>query len=286
MIPYSGDSDLSKDITLLPKTSGNCENDSPLSSPGINKQIIRKQYATFIRYTSIVGTLCDHFAYQTLSHQEAYLISINARTILGLPLTICVSNYTTRRCDLYTSLTATNKFTTQTYLLPPMSKNTNGYDIDVSNLGIKGSPSVNDLRSIQIVPIPYNYLSSIKSVASLSHSMDNSLTSEEINPDTFLTSLPQSSANSTLIEFSHSFEGGWNAYAVSSPNIVSEYLPFLFALPVSHILVNNWENGWQLQSSKKSYLVIIYIPQYLETIGFLCLLGVFLGLIYKKFKKN
>jgi hypothetical protein len=56
-------------------------------------------------------------------------------------------------------------------------------------------------------------------------------------------------------------------------NFWSENFPFLFGNEVkNHVLVNNWENGWILSNKEQSNLVIVYLPQYLEYLGFIILL--------------
>jgi hypothetical protein len=48
---------------------------------------------------------------------------------------------------------------------------------------------------------------------------------------------------------------------------LSTYLPFLFGHRLSdHILANNWANGWQTESGGR--IIILYLPQYLEYLGY------------------
>jgi len=49
-------------------------------------------------------------------------------------------------------------------------------------------------------------------------------------------------------------------------------IPFFQPEIKNHLLVNNWENGWRLPPSiishQPSTITIIYLPQYLEYLGF------------------
>jgi hypothetical protein len=41
----------------------------------------------------------------------------------------------------------------------------------------------------------------------------------------------------------------------------------------NHVLINNWENGWILNSKldNNSKIIIVYLPQYLEFAGFMAI---------------
>jgi len=73
---------------------------------------------------------------------------------------------------------------------------------------------------------------------------------------------------------SQSFNSGWKAYGVNKLNFVSEIFPFAFGKEIKqHILVNNWENGWILEPKNDNRnIIIIYLPQYLEYLGFVTLI--------------
>jgi len=261
-IPFSGNQLLSSDITKLPKTNGQCPNNPYSDSTVGGKQIIEGKDNPYIRYSTEKGSLCDHFSYQNLSQDSAYLIVLNSRNIAGLPLSLCVTNYASKRCDIYANLSHFSDFENDIFLLPPMkgenkdSSSKEGFDININSLGIKGTPSVNDLRSIEIIPIPYSWMSQIKNFNKDIKLKDNVLT------------------------FSYSFDPGWKAYEVQNSNFLSLYLPFFFGKELkNHVLVNNWENGWLLEnshlSSVNSRLVIVFWPQYLEYLGFIILFGTF-----------
>jgi len=270
-LPYSSNRQLSQDITKLPKTNGFCPNTPFSNSPLIKKQILENNNDRFIRYESIDGVLCDHFSYQNLSQNEAYLVAITSRHIKGLPSTLCITNTVSKHCDIYTTLSSYKDFNTDIFLLPPQIKDENGFDINIGNLGIKKSPSINDLKSIEIIPIPYKWLTQIKT----------------LDPN------PKQNPNSVLV-LPQSFEKGWKAYRINvkcqMSNVkcfIQTSFPFIFGEELKdHILVNGWENGWILNSgtmkqSNNETIVILFLPQYLEYLGFLLLLGTGVWLIKK-----
>lgn len=244
-VPFSNEFNF--DITNIPKTTGDCVTSQRINSPNKQLEIIKKELTQFIEYSSEVGSVCDHFSYQNLPHNQGYLIMVTAKNITGLPLYMCVSNYLSKRCDIYAQMTKSKDFVQDMFLLPPMGKGT-GFDININNLGIKKTPSINQLKSIQIIPFPYAWASQIEGEEK------NTVTSQ-------LFILPQS------------YNSGWKAYEVDS--FLSKTFPFLFGKELkNHVLVNNWENGWILPSTfdlQSSTLVTLYLPQYLEYIGFILL---------------
>lgn len=282
---YSGDPTASKDITQLPKTNGSCSDQSPLSSPDIFKQIIKEQGNNLIRYTALLGSLCDHFSYPTLSQKQGYIIQMTARNLEGLPITLCVTNDTTKRCDLYTTLSSNKNFTTDSFILPPMNT-TNGFDVNISSLGIKGSPSINELKSITIVPLPYTYATSLSDATSFTKSTQQQIKTISYNSLLYSSTIPTVD-NKDVLALSQTYEAGWNAYKVSSINPLTLTLPFIFGDKLPHTIVDNWENGWELNSSTSNQqVVMIFLPQYLEYLGLLFGLLSFLFLLITVVKKK
>jgi len=270
ILPYSSNKQLSQDITKLPKTNGFCPNTPFSNSPLIKKQILENNNDRFMRYESIDGLSCDHFSYQNLSQNEAYLVAITSKNVKGLPSTLCITNAVSRHCDIYTTLSSHKDFNTDIFLLPPQIKNENGFDVNIGNLGIKKSPSINDLKSIEIIPFPYKWLAQIKTVT--------------MKQPASLQGGPNNEAMNNLLVLPQSFEKGWKAYQVKSSKFkvqswANTVFPFMFGKELKdHVLVNSWANGWILNSgtmkqSNNETIVILFLPQYLEYLGFLLLLG-------------
>lgn len=250
-IAFPGSEQYSRDITTLSKTSGDCQNNQGPLAP--KKQIVKQELENYIRYIAEEGSFCDHFSYQNLPQDQAYIIAVQSRNIKGLPIRLCVANHNSKRCDLYTHLSNSPEFKQDVFLIPPMSNENNpgsGFDININNLGIKNVPSINDLSSIYIIPFPYYWLSQI-----------------EIKK-------PQKQQKEQIMVLSQSYENGWKAYEVKNNNFLTNTFPFILGREVKdHVLVNNWANGWILpEASKSSRVIMVFLPQYLEYLGFLILL--------------
>lgn len=103
------------------------------------------------------------------------------------------------------------------------------------------------------------------------------------------------SDNNQYLVLSQSYDKGWKAYRIRNQEsgirkILTDNFPFLFGEEITdHVLVNNWENGWKIGNQKlvvssqlnneittnyslPTTIVIVYLPQYLEYLGFALLL--------------
>jgi len=284
-LPFSllPDQEITLDVSDMERNMNGC----PSANSGQN--IRKEKHDQFIRYFSLNGAFCDHYPVLNLTRDQGYLISITSKNIEGLPLRLCIVNYISKRCDLYTHLSDSQTFTENLFLLPP-ANGVVGFDINFNNFAVKKNPSINDIKSIKIIPFPYKGLSQIEQY---------SLTNEN--------------KEISVITFSESFEKGWKAYDIKLKTqnsklktFVASYFPMLFGEELEHVLVNNWENGWVLQNQKSihdsigdknqkynsnvkaeqfnntdnSTIVIVFLPQYLEYLGFVLLIGTFVALLF------
>lgn len=262
---FSNAATMEADLIL---SSGNdCTPKNPSEINSFQKNVVKDNLGNFIEYSSSGGSFCEHFSYLTLPRDQGYLLSIESRNIKGLPIRLCVSNYISKRCDLFTHLSDSEEFTKELFLIPPTDQSV-GFDININNFSVKNTPSVNDIKSIGVSPFAYNTLS---------------------QAETYPISAQNEGKN--VIVYSQSFDSGWKAYTVKNNNWLNTFFPFLFGKEIKeHVLVNNWANGWILPSSesplrseaskvKSSEFVIIYWPQYLEYIGLGVLLITFVWLI-------
>lgn len=270
----------------FPQQSTKCENLQFITRGEGKRQIIKKN-TSFIHYEVEDGLLCDHFSYSNLSHSSGYLVSITSRNISGLPLTLCLSNYSTKRCEIYAYLSGQKNFATKTFLLPPTnellesSTTSLGYDINIGSLGIHGSPAINDLASINIFPFPYNWLNNLAISSPNINTSTNTTTQpivlQKLSPSLF-TATNLSMDRMNLLSLQYSYDEGWKAYVLNNNSglWLKAWLPFIFGSELkTHVLVDGWANGWKLPDNLKtngSSMVFIFLPQYLQFIGTLLLL--------------
>jgi hypothetical protein len=156
-------------------------------------------------------------------------------------------------CDLEEELTPNKNFKNDYFIIPP-HYNGSGYSLVLTNTSIGSLKTINRIRTIKLLPFIYEYL--------------------QITQPSLIQN------NEFILTNNQAFEKNWRAYQIDcqASNVkcqIYKLLPFVFGRELkSHILVNNWENGWRLRPDELGYgdpkgnIVIIFWPQYLEFIGF------------------
>ncbi len=257
------------DKHFLNHEASGCE--KPKTPSAIFKQEVTKnKNLRFITYDS---ENCYAIILDRISQRNSYLIQVESKNIEGRPLQFAVINHDSRKADVDLKLPKNEKFQTDYLFLPPMKQYGAGYSLYFQGTSIGKKMSVNEIRKITSYTIPYQFLSRMVFV----------------NPD------PKKDYKKTLAFF-QSYDPGWKAYEMvnsqsSIVNGLSQVFPFLFGKPIGkHVLVNNWANGWILDSSivngqpaspqGGSSIVIIYLPQYLQYIGFILTFGTLVYLLY------
>lgn len=238
-------------------------------------------------YAKNAGTCISYFS-SILPHNQAYGIFLTAKNTSGTSLHFWLENIDQKYASIDTDLPQSNQLSQSTLILPPQDEFGQGYSLHFDNNSIGNSESKNTLTGIAMYPIPYNFLSKIKLQNEETAEKNSRLTKKQDlvishpNESTYLLRQekfsPESIGERTII-LSQAFNKGWKAYVITleSSNInnhVQEFLPFLFGKEIRrHVQVNNWENGWILSHeelrNKNQELILIYLPQYLEYLGFL-----------------
>lgn len=227
-----------------------------------NGKFFSKPDQNLLELNSKDATACSSFAIVDISPSQGYLLTVANKNIKGRPVHIWVVNEDESHTIIDTYFSRNSKLTTSYFVLPPQSESSRVYSFHFDNVSI-GDESQNDLGKIALYEIPYNTLTSFKS---------------KINGGPILK----------VLDTNQSYDPGWKAYKIAKSkwqitNSLNLIFPFVFGDELKdHVLLNNWANGFVLNDSTIEQLdsgtiVIIYLPQYLEYLGFLIL---FLPLIY------
>ncbi len=233
-----------------------------------------------VTLSSVNDTLCTSAYSATLTHNEGYLLSLSSKNIEGNPLHFWVFSESTGFAPIDINLEKEkNK---HYFFIPPMEKYGQSYSFHADNDSIGKSLTKNTLDNLEVINIPYNFISNLR-IESPKAQIGKSLklSSTHPNESLYTVELEKSPELTTLI-LSQSYDPGWKAYEFevrSQKSKVKSYfekaLPFIFGKELrTHIKVNNWENGWQTTGGKE--IVIVYLPQYLQYLGFFT---IFLALI-------
>jgi hypothetical protein len=228
----------------------------------------------FLRFTSTHQRECLSFDIPNLEHKNGYLAAVTSRHIEGRPLSLAFINDTAKHTELEVYLEKSKadvgEWQTDYFILPPLASDGLGYTVYIANDAIGSHPTVNEMRSLQIYTMPYEEMVHLRTFKgdTLKGGYNNSeITVSHPNPALYLAKLDPVSQGKTLV-LSQSFDNGWIAYDLMKKQFLT------------HVLVNNWENGWQLpQTNEPTTIVIFFWPQLLEWIGFILLPIPFLFLL-------
>lgn len=240
----------SLDPYFLNHKASNC-NSVTLPSEAYKQEAIN---GDILRFTSRNSENCYAIILSQLFQRYGYLIAIDSRHISGKRLQFAVINEDSRKVEIEYSLTANTEFEKTYVFLPPLKYYGKGYSLVFNNISIGKPETINDLKSVTVQAFPYELITNIKLIP----------------PPTVI------STKKEILSNFQSYDTGWHAYTFENePNFIQKTFPFWFGSELNdHVLVNNWANGWVINSeSKDKEIIIIFLPQYLEYAGFLLLLG-------------
>lgn len=248
-------------------------------------------------YQSKNATECDYINLHHLPHSLNYLLSFRTQFKSGLPLTVCLENHSTFRCDVHERLIKT---TLSQSIIQPIANPSEhvGYTLHVFNQSVGNRITTNLLKEIILRPIPLNF---IKSISIESDLADNGKAGADIPSFTsthpaeffYTVSIPAVDlSNNTALSLYQTKSPYWQAIQVTQEDLqLPSWLlisKILFSYPnltqLSHNDDGLWHNSWSLQncdpSSENCHLVITYLPQYLQFFGFIFLLTPFVVFLF------
>ena len=274
------------DIEYLNKEVHSC---NPFNTGVMKQGIVKEEDKTWLRFESVGSSNCLDIDLPVLTHKTGYLVKIESRYIKGKQLVFSVINKDSKRNEIETylpKLPATNSF----FIIPPMEEYGQGYTLHFDNVSIGRQETINDLGRIEVYPIPYRLLKGLR-IVSDSSGRDyypfidkNSFQVEHPNPSFYKISFNNTAIdqlNKDILVLSQAYHQGWVAFSLN----FSMWKPFVY----DHFLVNNWENGWQLNNSTMKQfnnetmtIYLFFWPQMLEYLGFGLLIGVGVWVVFRK----
>jgi len=223
-----------------------------------------------ILYQSQNADECDILNLRHLPHSLNYLFAFDYRFQKGLATTICLENFTSRRCDIQERLAKTKEVQ---YVIQPVAnpEESAGYTLHLANQSFGRAITSNLLKSISIRPVPLHFLQSIGIGAASTPSQ--AVLNSSTHPYSFLYTLSVTADKGSILNLYQTRSSSWKAFSVASRDIqMSSWLlalaspltaPFLTKLTPTN---SSWHNSWILPEGM-SNIVILYLPQYLEFLG-------------------
>ncbi len=209
----------------------------------------------------------DQFGFDvpTLSQKYGYLAEVTTKNVSGSPYLFYISDDTKNQSIIEDKLSKSDNF----FIIPEHYQYGLGYSFNFQNQSYANYPAKNIFQDLKIYAFPYDAIKQIhfsnNTFVGVQASFSSDFTVRKTNYFTYEVSFPKpSTANDRSLILYQSFDPGWLAYADG------KILP--------HVKINNWANGWNLQTLKPSNLKTIYIiywPQYLEYIGYALIIVIF-----------
>jgi hypothetical protein len=233
------------------------------------------------------ATSCISFYLSTLDHDQGYAVSVDNQNVQGQPLHFWVLNEDEKTPIIDTYFQKSKKATTSFVVLPPMEAFGKAYSLHLENVSIGNSKVGNLVGNINVTPIPYYFVSNIRLENTKNQDlsfMSGRVDSEHPNQSLYLVKV---GSQKQAIALSQAYDKGWVVYKVGSFSTFNKFFPFFGKKQSIHLELNNWENGWILESGEYA---IIYMPQYLEYLGLsftvLSLVGLTLLALKRRKKKS
>ena len=215
------------------------------------------------------------YIFPLASLNQSYLVKVDHLHQTGLPLEISIVSANSQNKYLNTILDNTNKWHESWYIVPARQLDDfdSGINIIFNNKSLNNLPTTNFIKSVKLYPFPYSTLINQNSLTNVSKSVRTYLATKS-NIFYYQAQLDNVQKNQFLV-LPQSFSSGWLAFYFHGLRPV-----FL----TNHILINNWANGWSLNTIYQSpYTIYIFFwPQLLEFLGFGLLVGTFILIIKKR----
>lgn len=229
---------------------------------------------SLLRLSSLESSLCLQLDLFDMPTDIGYVAFLSSQNVSGDPLRLVVLNKN-RTIVNDTYLAKSSNWTTQALVLPPVFPKELGLDVHIDNISENKEKTVNAFGGLTFFPIPYTLLTNmvIAPQASPAASATHVPAAVSHPSETYYAVSPGKlppSTDTTLV-LSQSFDPAWQAYMVDSS--LGKVLPFVFGKKIqNHVLVNNWENGWEIsQKDTNTEIVIVFLPQYLQYIAYMVL---------------
>jgi len=229
------------------------------------------------------GVNCLYMVYPGFEKNVGYVLRFRGENLSGRSVKFFLNNNFTRRNDLEHKL-GRGEFD-ESYIILPRTDENGKYDLTLEVRSFGSEVSKNHLEKIDLVPIPFNYLTSINLIPKEDVRFENDIQIIDSKKDSTTHYYASINAESdAIVALSQSYEDGWKAYFVNNDCVeeagVRCVLSGLFGKPLEHTRLNSWENAWKTPTGKHQ-VVFVYTPIYYAYLGYAVFVVIFGGLIIK-----
>lgn len=233
-----------------------------------NSKKITEEY---VEYTSKDSAICEIIPLTNIEIGRGYVVEVESQYISGLPIKLCLEEVATGKCVIDDILPKTSEWLSLSFLALPYNYK-DRHNLIIRNMAVGSVKTQNRIKNIKIFSIPYLEYATLKWQSKLLSNIsvhETPLTYEELSPSIYTAIINNTVQINSIIALDLAYEKNWKAYKVTDFGFINTYLPFVFGheLP-EHVMVNNWANGWKIDSNQSGKIVIIFTPQYLQYFGY------------------
>ncbi len=258
--PYFIDNPIKNNLYTL--TPEQCNHNLP--GKLYQRQIKKENNEKFLRLKSVLADSCLSWYFPQLPLNQGWLLEIKARNKQGYPLLVSSSGREGQYKFFYLKFPSAENWQKYQLIIPPLSSTdlVRGLGISFSNLSFNQNPTINDLASLRLIPLNWEYLQSIwGQKGTVSPSRRQTVESQD-NLWFYQVKMEMLLPGETLV-LPQSFDRGW----------VGIYFDGWRPNKLTHLSVNNWANGFQIKKAKgkvqNDKIYLFFWPQALEFLGFL-----------------
>ncbi len=218
------------------------------------------------------------FYRDNLFHQASYILLVDADYGTGLPVNFYIDNPFEKRAEMEAVLAKDTNL--NALIIPPTQNFFQGYGFHFTVKSVGTEKAVSNIKSIGLYPFPKKMLEQIiiqpesqRSLNAFHSASEKPLNYSHAYPGLY-TVLTDDLKQNDVVILSQSFDEGWKAYALpdASNSFLKKAFPFVFGKELTHhVKINNWANGWILEdgaTTQSEAIILIYLPQYLQFLGF------------------
>ena len=211
------------------------------------------------------GLKGSYFDLSNLPHSQSYIIAVQSKYSQGLPLRICIKNLFDNTCVVNEQLGKEKQMTWSYYLIPPMGEKY-GYGVSIDNVSYSSIKSINEIGEVLVIDFPYQDFAGLYLGSKNEKQAFNGCKAERKNNfnGLLIYKITGDCGQKEILTNNQSYNNGWIAFGQKEGKLKM----------LEHLLINNWENGWNVENVKGD-VYIIFWPQLLEFAGFGLLIATF-----------
>lgn len=199
------------------------------------------------------STACISLKDNSLQQQHGYLIKVENENKIGQRLLFYILDSTKEQSYLEDRLVNDTEY----YILPPKYQYGLGYEFNFRISSYEKTPAQNSINNLSVYLFPYDKLKQMvfinKNSPPQKAVLNQNFTAKKYTY--FLYEVSPGFKDSYII-LNQAFHSGWMAFSLTNGRQIKD-----------HILINNWANGWKINSNDGK-IIIIFLPQLLEFFGF------------------